>query len=63
MTVKSDTKFIEKRACDFKYDMTNLVNFHPTSQKSENLFWMGSTEKQRSYLSRQWKVMQNLNEP
>ena len=31
-------KFTEKQICGFKYDMRNLVNFHPTTQKSENLF-------------------------
>ena len=33
--------FKEKLTSDFKYDMMNLMNFHPTSQKSENIFWMG----------------------
>ena len=28
--------------CGFKYDMRNLVNFHPTTQKSQNFFSMGS---------------------
>ena len=42
MTLKSDAKFKEKLTCGFKYDMKNLVNFLPTTQKSENLFWMGS---------------------
>ena len=37
MTVESDTKFEEKLALDFKDDMTNLVNFNPSSGKSENL--------------------------
>ena len=41
MTLKSDTKFKENLTCGFKYDMMNLVNFHPTIQKSENLFLMG----------------------
>ena len=35
MTLKSDAKFKEKLICGFKYDMRNLVNFHPTTQKSE----------------------------
>ena len=34
MTLKSDTKFKEKLT--LKYNMKNLLNFHPTSQKSEN---------------------------
>ena len=38
MTLKSDPKFKEKLTCGFKYDMRNLVNFHPTTQKSENSF-------------------------
>ena len=42
MTLKSDAKFKEKLTCGFKYDMRNLVNFHPTTQKSENFFLMGS---------------------
>ena len=42
MTLKSDVKFQEKLTCGFKCDMRNLVNFHPTTQKSENLFSMGS---------------------
>ena len=32
MTVKNDAKFKEKLACDFKYDMMNLVKFFPTTQ-------------------------------
>ena len=40
MTLKSDAKFKEKLACGFKYDMRNLVNFHPTTQKSESFFSM-----------------------
>ena len=42
MTLKSDAKFKEKLTCGFKYDLRNLVNFHSTTQKSENLFSMGS---------------------
>ena len=37
MTMKSDAKFKEKLTYDFKYDMRNLLNFHPTTQKSENV--------------------------
>ena len=36
MTLKNDAKFKEKLTCGFKYDMRNIVNFHPTTQKSEN---------------------------
>ena len=35
MTLKSDAKFEEKLTCSFKYDMRNLVNFNPTTQKSK----------------------------
>ena len=35
MTLKIGAKFKEKLTCGFKYDMMNLVNFHPTTQKSE----------------------------
>ena len=41
MGLKSDAKFKEKLTCDFKYDMTNFVNFHPTTQKSKNFTSMG----------------------
>ena len=41
MTLKSDAKFKEKLTCGFKYDMRNFVNFHSTSQKSENFTSMG----------------------
>ena len=40
MTRKSDAKFKEKLPCGFKYGMRHLANFHPTNQKSENLFTM-----------------------
>ena len=36
MTLKNDVKFKEKLTCGFKYDMRNLVNFHPTTQKFKN---------------------------
>ena len=42
MTLKSDSKFKEKLTCGFKYDMINLENFHPITQKSENFTPMGS---------------------
>ena len=41
MTLKNDAKFKEKLTCGFKYDMRNLVNFHPTTQKSENFTSIG----------------------
>ena len=42
MTQKTDTEFKEKSTCGSKYDMRNLVSFHPTTQKSENFFLMDS---------------------
>ena len=42
MTLESDGKFKEKLTYGFKYDMRNLVNFHPATQKSENFVLMGS---------------------
>ena len=41
MTVKSDAKFEKKLILGFKNDMKNLVNFHPTTQKSKNFTSMG----------------------
>ena len=31
-------KVLKKLTCSFKHDIRNLVNFHPTIQKSENCF-------------------------
>ena len=42
MTLKGDAKFKEKLTCGFKYDMRNLVNIHPTTQKFEDFFSIGS---------------------
>ena len=36
MALQSDAKFKEKLTCGFKYNMINLVIFHPTTQKSED---------------------------
>ena len=41
MTLKSDAKFKEKLTRGFKYDMKDLVNFHPITQKSESFTSMG----------------------
>ena len=41
MSLKRDAKFKEKLTCDFKYDVRNLLNFHPTIQKS-SFFLMGT---------------------
>ena len=42
MTLKSHAKFKEKLTCGFKYDMRNLANFHPTTQKCEHFTSIGS---------------------
>ena len=41
MTLKSDEKFEEKLTIGSKNDMWNLVNFHASSGKSENLHFDG----------------------
>ena len=42
MTLKGDVKFKGKLICGLKKDIRNLVNFHLSSRKSENLHfhWM-----------------------
>ena len=35
MTLKSDVKFEDKTVLGSKDDIKNLVNFHPTTQKSK----------------------------
>ena len=37
MTLKGDAKFKGKLTCGLKNDARNLVNFHVSSRKSENL--------------------------
>ena len=37
MTLKGHTKFKGKLICGLKKDIRNLVNFHASSPKSENL--------------------------
>ena len=41
MTLKSDAKFKRKLTCGLKNDLRNLVNFHASSRKSENLHFNG----------------------
>ena len=41
MTLKSDAKFKKKLSGGFKCDMRNLINFHPTIQKSKNFTLIG----------------------
>ena len=40
MKLKINAKFREKMTCGFNYYMKNLVNFHLTTQKSENFTLM-----------------------
>ena len=73
MTLKSDANIKEKMICGFKYDMLNLVTFHPTIQKSKNVFSMayfcpkymrfGLNKYRGVHLSWKWTVMQILNKP
>ena len=42
MTLNNVAKFKGKLTCSFKHDTRNLVNFHSTTQKSENFTSMGS---------------------
>ena len=61
MTLKGDGKFKGKLTCGLKTDIKNLLNFHASSKKSENLHFDGlrlskaykaSDEKiQKSYVS------------
>ena len=41
MAPRTDTKFKEKLIVGSKIDMTNLVNFNPTTQKPKNFTSMG----------------------
>ena len=60
--MKSDAKFKEKLICGFKYDMKNLVIFHPTEQKSKNFFSMGSfCPKYTSYKNTEELSFMTLN--
>ena len=36
MTMKGHAKFEEKLICGLENDMRNLVNFHQSTQKSQN---------------------------
>ena len=35
ITMKNDAKFEEELTCQFKIDMRNLMNFDPSTQKSQ----------------------------
>ena len=41
MTIKNDAKFEEELTCQLKVDMRNLMNFAPTTQKSQTLHFNG----------------------
>ena len=41
MILKSDAKFKEKLTCSFRYHKKDLVNFHPTTQKSKRFTSIG----------------------
>ena len=41
MTLKAEAKFKGKLTCGLKNDIRYLVNFHASSQKSENLHFDG----------------------
>ena len=41
MTLRSDTKFKGKLTRGLKNDIRNMVNFHASSRKSENLHFDG----------------------
>ena len=68
MALKSDAKFKEKLTCDFKFDISNLVNFHPISQNSNGLFLSKVYEvwakKYRGVISHDteqwWKIWKTL---
>ena len=51
MTMKGDAKYKEKLTRDLKNDIRNLVNFHTSSRKSENLYFDGLL------LSKAYKVL------
>ena len=54
MTLTGDAIFKEKLTDGLKNDIRNLVNFHASSRKSENLHfdWLVIDEKvQKSYVS------------
>ena len=51
MTLKGNAMFKEKLTCGLKNDIGNLVNFHVSSCKSENLHFDGLV------LSKAYKVL------
>ena len=70
LTLKGDAKFKGKLTCGLKNNIRNLVNFHASSRKYDNLHlyqiilskaYKDLEEKiQKSYVLWHWKVMQSL---
>ena len=70
MTLEDVAKFKRKLTCHLKNDIRNLVNFHASSRKSENLHFdwilLFKTYKDldqkvlKSYVSWHWRVVQSL---
>ena len=68
---QGDVKFEGKLTCGLKNDIRNLVNFHASSRKSENLHFdqilLSKAYKyldekiQKSYVLWCWRVMQSVN--
>ena len=51
MTLKADVRFKKKLTCGLINDIKNLVNFHASSRRSENLHFHGLV------LSKAYKVL------
>ena len=70
MTMKNDTKFEKELTCQFKIDMRNLMNFDPSTWKSQNFHFNGllmskvyivwAKKVRRSNLSWNWRGMQKI---
>ena len=70
MTLKGDAKFKGKMTCNLKNNFKNLLYFHASSWKFENLHFDGlllskaykdlDEKVQKSYVSWHWRVMQSL---
>ena len=70
MTLNGVTKCKEKLSRYLENDIRNLVNFHASSQKSENFQFLGfllskaykffDEKIQKSYVSWHWRVIQSL---
>ena len=66
MTLKGDAKFEDKLTCGLENDMRNMANFHQSTWKYQN--WnsdvivenVWAENLQRSYVSWQWRMMQNF---